>query len=184
MVTGFIRGQRLVLCSPPIAAGTFETIPARFVFETCDWDGMEKFLHLLPGDGGDERILPIDADGAVRGYLNLCAGQWTVWVHGDAVEEEAVAARLTTEKAALTVLESGAGDPLPLTPTYGEQILALVTTLKEEAAALVRERCGVLVNQADGQTLIPVWAGSENAYEAARRDGLPPAGTVCLVGIL
>lgn len=184
MVTGFIRGQRLVLCSPPIAAGTFETIPARFVFETCDWDGMEKFVHLRPGDGGDERILPIGGDGAVRGYLNLYAGRWTVWVHGDAVSDEAVTARLTTETAPLTVLETGAEDPLPLSPTYGEQVLALVTTLKEEAAALVRERCGVLVNQSDGTTLIPVWAGSENAYEAARRDGLPQGGTICLVDIL
>ncbi|MBE6725670.1 MAG: hypothetical protein E7576_10865 [Ruminococcaceae bacterium] len=183
MVTGFIRGQRLVLCSPPIAAGTYETIPARFVFETCGWDGMERFVHLKPKDGGEERILPIGGDGAVLGHLNLSAGEWVVWIHGDAVSEEAVTARLTTATAPLFVSETGAEDPLPLPPTYGEQVLALVTTLKEEAAALVRERTGVLVNRADG-SLIPVWAGSEEAYEEARRAGLPESGTICLVDIL
>ena len=183
MVTGFIRGQRLTLCSPPLAAGTYESIPARFVFETSDWDGYLPFVHLRPKEGGDEQILPVGEDGAVEGYLNLAAGEWIVWVHGDKLSGESVAARLTTETAFLTVSENGARDPLPLTPTFGEQLMALVVTMKEEAAALIRERTGVLINQADG-TPIPVWAGSEEALAEARRSGLPASGTICLVDIL
>lgn len=139
MITGFIRGQRLTLCSPPLAAGTYRSVGARFVFETAEWDGFLKFAHFRPGDGGEERILSLEQDGTAQGTPDLYAGEWAVWVHGDALEDGEVTARLTTEAASLTVKETGAEDPLPLPPTYGEQVLALVVALKEQAADAVRE---------------------------------------------
>ena len=139
MITGFIRGQRLTLVSPTLAAGTWRSVEARFVFETADWDGYRKFAHFRPGDGGEERISALGEDGAAEATPDLYAGDWTVWIHGDAAEDGEVTARMTTETASLTVKETGAGDPLPLPPTYGEQVLALVIALKEQAAEAVRE---------------------------------------------
>ncbi len=139
MITGFIRGQRLTLCSPPLAAGTYNSVGAKFVFETADWDGLLKFAHFRPGDGGEERILALGQDGTAEGTPDLYAGDWSVWVHGDALEGGEVTARMTTETASLTVKETGAEDPRPRPPTYGEQVLALVIALKEQAAEAVRE---------------------------------------------
>ena len=139
MITGFIRGQRLTLCSPPLAAGTYNSVGAKFVFETADWDGTVKFAHFRPGDGGEERILALGEDGSAEVTPDLSAGDWTVWVHGERLEDGAVTARMTTGTASLTVKETGAEDPLPLPPTYGEQVLALVIALKEQAAEAVRE---------------------------------------------
>ena len=139
MMIGFVRGQKLRLLTPPLAAGTYEALGARFVFETGEWAGLTKFAHFLKGE--EHRILPIGADGEIGPHLNLSAGEWTVWVHGDAVSDGEVTARLTTETASLTVKETGAEDPLPLPPTYGEQVLAQVISLKEAAAEAVREGC-------------------------------------------
>lgn len=224
MITGFIRGQRLSLCSPPVAAGTWHSIPARFVFETCDWDGLIRFAHFRREEDGVERILALGEDGISEVTPDLSAGDWTVWVHGDAVTDGEITARMTTETASLRVKETGEEDPLPLPPTYGEQVLAKVTALKEEAAEAVRQgsaeaaarveallldceaalaealaqsreavdlrlaeneaemlrTAGVLRNRADG-SLIPVWAGSEEAFETAGEAAL---GAICLVDLL
>ncbi len=139
MITGFIRGQRLTLVSPTLAAGTWHSVEARFVFETADWDGYTKFAHFRPGDGGEERILALGEDGSSAVTPDLYAGDWSVWIHGDALADGEVTARMTTETASLTVKETGSEDPLPLPPTYGEQVLALAIALKEQAAEAVRE---------------------------------------------
>ena len=141
MILGFIRGQRLSLCSPVLAGGTYQSVQARFVFETVDWGGTVKYAHFRREEGGEERILPLTQDGTAAFAPDLSAGNWTVWVHGDAVSDGEVTARLTTETASLTVKETGAEDPLPLPPTYGEQVLAQVISLKEAAAEAVREGC-------------------------------------------
>ncbi len=192
MMIGFVRGQRLRLLTPPVAAGTYDALGARFVFETGEWAGLSRFAHFQKGE--EHRILPIPESGEIgpEGHLNLSAGEWTVWVHGDAFEGGETVSRMTTHTVSLTVRESGEADPLPLPPTYGEQVLALVSAVKEETeallassraefgaiAALAAEFAGTLVNRADG---IPVslWAGTEEEYAASRKE----PDTIRLVGL-
>ena len=137
MITGFIRGQRLTLCSPPTVGGTWESLSARFVFETGEWDGLIRYAHFRREGDAEELILPIPAEGVIGEHLNLGAGIWHIWVHGDAVAGGTVTARLTTGVADLTVKETGAEDPLPLSPTYGEQVLAQVISVKQETKELL-----------------------------------------------
>ena len=146
MIIGFIKGQRLVLCSPPLAGGSFEALSARFVFETGEWDGLVRYAHFRregaeDGEEGASIVLPLAADGSVSEHLNLTSGRWQVWVHGDAVStgNGTVTARLTTDTAPLTVKGTGAEDPLPLPPTYGEQVLAQVISVKAQTKALLDE---------------------------------------------
>ncbi|MBO6052763.1 MAG: hypothetical protein J6Q17_03415 [Clostridia bacterium] len=192
MMIGFVRGQKLRLITPPVAAGTYDALGARFVFETGEWAGLSKFAHFLKGE--EHRIVPIPADGEIgpEGHLNLSAGEWTVWVHGDACEEGEVVSRMTTGTVPLHVRETGTEDPLPLPPTYGEQVLALAAAVKEETeallaasraefgaiAALAAEFAGTLVNRADGVPM-PVWAGSEEEYALAEKE----PGGIWLIGL-
>jgi hypothetical protein len=215
MIIGFIRGQRLVLSSPPLTGGSYEALSARFVFETGEWDGLVRFAHFRreAGEGASEEtaiVLPLSADGSISEHLNLAAGRWQVWVHGDAVSTEngTVTARRTTDTAFLTVKETGAEDPLPLPPTYGEQVLAQVISVKEQTMALLDEYEEAFIRllafasdeineQPAGNATVGVcvraifnlrdnsrhafWSGTEEQYAAAR-DSIG-AGTICLVGV-
>ncbi len=193
MIVGFVRGQRLRLLTPPVAAGTFDALPARFVFETGEWAGLSKYAHFMKGE--DRIDVPIPENGEIgpaEGHINLSAGEWTVWVHGDAFENGVTAARMTTAAATLVVRETGAEDPLPLPPTYGEQVLALAASVKEETeellsyyrefftalAAKAEGSAGVIFNRRDLSPL-PVWAGSEEDFASLT----PSDGWICLVGL-
>ena len=218
MIIGFIRGQRLVLCSPPLTGGSYEALSARFVFETGEWDGLVRYAHFRreagEGTGGASEetafVLPLSADGSISEHLNLAAGRWQVWVHGDAVSTEngTVTARRTTDTAFLTVKETGAEDPLPLPPTYGEQVLAQVISVKEQTRALLDEyeeafvrllssasdeiggqlaeygtaaACARAILNLRDNSRHAFWSGTEEQYAAAR-DSIG-AGTICLVGV-
>ena len=115
-----------------------------------------------------------------------------MWVHGDAFENGVTAARMTTAASTLVVRETGAEDPLPLPPTYGEQVLALAASVKEETeellsyyrefftalAAKAEGSAGVIFNRRDLSPL-PVWAGSEEDFASLT----PSDGWICLVGM-
>lgn len=172
MITGFIRGQRLTLCTPPVAAGTRGSIPARFVFVTCGWDGLIRFAHFRREEDGIERILALGEDGRAEVNPDLSAGDWTVWVHGDAVTDGEISARMTTEtvrqgsaEALVRVGELLSDCEAALAEALAQSREAVDLRLAENEAEMLRT-ADVLRNRTDG-SLLPVRAGSEKAFGTA-----------------
>jgi hypothetical protein len=72
-------------------------------------------------------------------HLNLGAGEWAVWLHGNEQVDGAVAQRITTNICAFTVERSGVleGDAMPELPAgLGEQLDARVAVLEQQRGAL------------------------------------------------
>lgn len=153
MITGTVKGQSLRISSPTIAAATISYLTARFVF-TSDWDGAVKFAHFSCGD--KNYSVPLTDDEIGEGdKLNLGAGTWKVWLHGERYEGGELTQRITTEEALLVVRATGSfeGEPFPTTPSEIERLHAEFDKVKrgvqsdwgqndESAADFVRNRPG------------------------------------------
>lgn len=140
MINFYIDGQKLSVYGQPFMAGdTIDYLEAAFVFSS-DWDGLTKTAHFKLGNTSYDIIL---TDDRIRkeDHLNLAAGVWQVWVHGDRVESSNVTQRITTDIAEVRVAETGVsdGEPMPITPaSLGEQILATAQNA-EDIAQSVRD---------------------------------------------
>lgn len=151
MITGTVKGQALRISSPTIAADTISYLTARFVF-TSDWDGAVKFAHFSCGE--KNYSVPL-TDNEIRegDKLNLGAGTWKVWLHGERYEGGELTQRITTEEALLVVRATGSfeGGPFPTAPSEIERLHAEFDKVKrgvqadwgqndETAADFVRNR--------------------------------------------
>lgn len=151
MITGTVKGQALRISSPTIAADTISYLTARFVF-TSDWDGAVKFAHFSCGE--NNYSVPLTDDEIREGdKLNLGAGTWKVWLHGERYEGGKLKQRITTEEALLVVRATGSfeGEPFPTAPSEIERLHAEFDKVKrgvqsdwgqndETAADFVRNR--------------------------------------------
>lgn len=133
MITGFVRGQELRLNTPVIAADTIDYLTARFTFQTREWAGLEKWAHWQ--NGAEVYDIPLEDDRIMEtAHLNLGAGTWNVWLHGNRFESGEVVCRITTEKAKVDVIPTGAlvGEPFPEIPaSVAEQILARLDNVEK-----------------------------------------------------
>lgn len=151
MITGTVKGQALRISSPTIAADTISYLTARVVF-TSDWDGAVKFAHFSCGE--NNYSVPLTDDEIREGdKLNLGAGTWKVWLHGERYEGGELTQRITTEEALLVVRATGSfeGGPFPTAPSEIERLHAEFDKVKrgvqadwgqndETAADFVRNR--------------------------------------------
>ena len=151
MITGTVKGQALRISSPTIAADTISYLTARFVF-TSDWDGAVKFAHFSCGE--NNYSVPLTDNEIGEGdKLNLGAGTWKVWLHGERYEGGELTQRITTEEALLVVRATGSfeGGPFPTAPSEIERLHAEFDKVKrgvqsdlgqndETAADFVRNR--------------------------------------------
>lgn len=112
MIGGLIRGQSLRLSSPMIVADTIDYLTAQFVFQTGDWDGAVKYSHWKCGDITYD--IPLKNDRIDESaHLNLSAGVWSVWIHGEKYADGNLIQRITTCEATLTVKGTGTAGGLP-----------------------------------------------------------------------
>lgn len=126
MIAGFVRGQTLRLSVPRIAADTIDYLTAKFLFQSSDWDGLEKWAHFAKS-GAAYDIRLTDDEITADSHLNLSAGKWTVYLHGNRYADGKVVQRVTTETQTLEVFPTGIldGEPFPtVPPSAGEQIIA------------------------------------------------------------
>lgn len=141
MITGYIRGQNLEIRSPLVAADTIDYLTAQFVFQTKDWDGCRKFAHWTCG--ADTYSVELDNDRIGEdAHLNLSAGTWTVWIHGERYDGGTLAQRITTDQAILQVKATGTmdGDPFPEVPGSAvERIHAELLDLRKEHEGFARK---------------------------------------------
>ena len=133
MITGFVQGQVLRLNAPVVAADTLDYLTAQFVFRSADWNGMEKWAHFAKG--GTVYDIPLTDDKIRReDHLNLAAGEWKVYVHGNRFEGGKVVERITTAEDVLCVVPTGAlnGEPFPEMPaSVTEQILSRLDKVEQ-----------------------------------------------------
>lgn len=132
MINGFINGQDLRLSQPKIVADTIDYLEAVFKFQTADWDGLEKWAHFQKGDVVYDVMLENDKISKDK-HLNLTAGYWYVYLHGNAFQGGQMVQRITTDIAKLAVEQSGVldGDPLPLVPpSVAGQLSARIANLE------------------------------------------------------
>jgi predicted MPP superfamily phosphohydrolase len=133
MITGFVQGQVLRLSAPVVAADTLDYLTAQFVFRSADWSGMEKWAHF--SKGGTVYDIPLTDDKIRReDHLNLGAGEWKVYVHGNRFADGTVVERITTAEDVLRVVPTGTlnGEPFPEMPaSVTEQILARLEDVEQ-----------------------------------------------------
>ncbi|MBO5257133.1 MAG: hypothetical protein J6C42_06545 [Clostridia bacterium] len=117
MIIGHIIRQRLNLCDSHVVADTIDYLEAKFIFRTDDWDGLDKWVHFAK----DSAVYDIRlTDNCIRreDHLNLSAGMWKVYLHGNEFRDGKVIQRITTDEAVLYVLPTGTldGEPFPEIP--------------------------------------------------------------------
>lgn len=132
MLYGEINRQRLKIINEHVVADTIDYLEARFAFSE-DWDGLEKWAHFAKdGEVYDIRL----TDDCIRkeDHLNLSAGIWKVYLHGNEFSGGKVIERITTNAAILKVEPTGTldGEPFPEMPaSVTEQILARLEDVEQ-----------------------------------------------------
>ena len=131
MLYGEINRQRLKIINEHVVADTIDYLEAHFAFSE-DWGGLEKWAHFAKdGEVYDIRL----TDDCIRkeDHLNLSAGIWKVYLHGNEFSGGKVIERITTNAAILKVEPTGTldGEPFPEMPaSVTEQILARLARLE------------------------------------------------------
>lgn len=137
MITGFVRGQALKVPAVYVAADTINYLTAQFVFQTSEWNGLEVWSHWeKSGVAYDIRL----DDGRITEemHLNLSAGAWRVYLHGNRYADGEVVQRITTGVATLEVQPTGTldGEPFPEIPaSVTEQILARLEEIEQNGGS-------------------------------------------------
>ena len=133
MLYADIHRQRLKLVNEHVVADTIDYLEMKFNFRTDDWDGLTKWAHFANGDTVYD--IPL-TDDCIRkeDHLNLTAGEWRVYLHGNGFAGGEVVERITTNVEVLRVLPTGTldGEPFPEMPvSVTEQILARLENIEQ-----------------------------------------------------
>ncbi|MBO5258124.1 MAG: collagen-like protein [Clostridia bacterium] len=153
MITGHIIRQHLNLCNSHVVADTIDYLEAKFIFKTDDWDGLAKWVHF----SNDSAVYDIRlTEDCIRkeDHLNLSAGMWKVYLHGNEFRDGKVIQRITTDEAVLYVLPTGTldGEPFPEMPaSVTEQILARLEDIEQNGGG-----GGGIAQETD--PTVPAWA--------------------------
>lgn len=133
MLYGEIIRQHLKIINEHVVADTIDYLEMKFTFQTDDWDGLEKWAHFAKnGVVYDIRL----TDDCIRkeDHLNLSAGVWKVYLHGNEYRNGEVCERITTSIVNLKVVLTGTldGEPFPEMPaSVTEQILARLDDIEQ-----------------------------------------------------
>ena len=156
MLTGIIRGQRLVLRTPIVVADSINYLTAKFTFDP-DWTGRTVTAYFVCGDKAITAELTDGEITAAQG-INLTAGRWELKLSGIKGDS-----RVTAGPVWFDVLPFGATDgELPdISLTQYEQLLAKIGDMDE-------------LTTADKNTLVA--AINEAAQSGGSGGGELPAG--------
>lgn len=169
MLYGEINRQRLKIINEHVVADTIDYLEARFAFSE-DWDGLEKWAHFAKdGEVYDIRL----TDNCVRkeDHLNLSAGIWKVYLHGNEFSGGKVIERITTNAAILKVEPTGTldGEPFPEMPaSVTEQILARLENVEQNGGDVesVKSVNGVLPDENGNVEIELPEAGGEGTVKS------------------
>lgn len=130
MLTGIIRGQRLMLRTPLVVADSINYLTAKFAFD-ADWKGRVITAYFVCGDKTITAELASGEITAAQG-INLTAGRWELKLSGIKADS-----RVTAGPVWFDVLPFGAADgELPdISLTQYEQLLAKIGDMDDLATA-------------------------------------------------
>ena len=178
MITGTVKGQSLRLSAPVIAADTINYLTARFLFSE-EWDGLMIYAHFTCGSANYDAPL-VNGELTEESHVNLGAGTWSVWLHGEEYSDGKLTKRITTVQALLIVKPTGTfdGEPFPSTPSEIERLHAEFDAMKrgiqadwqendETAASYVKNRPGGYMVKQTKKTTVTVPAGEQNGDDFA-----------------
>lgn len=134
MIKGFVQGQMLKLSQTKVVADSIDYLIAKFTFKGDDWMNMDKWMHLQKGESIYAVRLQDDKT-KKEDHLNLDAGEWSIWLHGNSWEDGVVRERITTNVCTIHVENSGelSGDALPELPAgIGEQVMARMDAMEAQ----------------------------------------------------
>lgn len=155
MIYGIIKNQKLELRAQA-AADTIDYLTAKFSFLSSDWEGLVKYAHFRQGDKRYSVQLVDDKVDETE-HLNLTAGEWEVYLHGNEYKNGEVKKRITTNIVKFTVEPTGAldGEPFPETePSIVEALVADIADHEERISSL-EESGGVEdVRDSEGNSLV------------------------------
>lgn len=141
MLTGIIRGQRLMLRTPIVVADSINYLTAKFTFDP-DWAGRTITAYFVCGEKAVTAELTDGEITAAQG-INLTAGRWELKLSGIKGDS-----RVTAGPVQFDVLPFGAteGELPDISLTQYEQLLAkigdmdeLTTTDKDTLVAAINE---------------------------------------------
>ena len=140
MLYADIHRQRLKLVNEHVVADTIDYLEMKFNFRTDDWNGLTKWAHFANGDTVYD--IPLTGD-CIRkeDHLNLTAGEWRVYLHGNEFADGKVIERITTCVENLRVYPTGSltGEPFPEMPaSVTEQILARLDDIEQNGGGGVK----------------------------------------------
>lgn len=159
MLTGIIRGQRLMLRTPLVVADSINYLTAKFAFD-ADWKGRVITAYFVCGDKTITAELTSGEITAAQG-INLTAGRWELKLSGIKADS-----RVTAGPVWFDVLPFGAADgELPdISLTQYEQLLAKIGNMDE-------------LTTADKNTLVAAINEAAQSGGGSGGGGLPAGGT-------
>ena len=159
MLTGIIRGQRLMLRTPLVVADSINYLTAKFTFDP-DWAGRAITAYFVCGDKTITAELTSGEITAEQG-INLTAGRWELKLSGIKADS-----RVTAGPVQFDVLPFGATDgELPdISLTQYEQLLAKIGDMDE-------------LTTADKSSLVAAINEAAQSGGGSGGGGLPAGGT-------
>ncbi len=159
MLTGIIRGQRLMLRTPLVVADSINYLTAKFTFDP-DWAGRAITAYFVCGNKAITAELTDGEITAAQG-VNLTAGRWELKLSGTKADS-----RVTAGPVWFDVLPFGAADgELPdISLTQYEQLLAKIGDMDE-------------LTTADKNTLVAAINEAAQSGGGSGGGGLPAGGT-------
>lgn len=181
MIYGSINCQKLSLASTYIVADTIDFLEAEFFFQSADWEGLEKWAHFTKGvEVYDIRL----TEDRIRkeDHLNLTAGKWQVYLHGNEYNNGEVTQRVTTNEVTLYVEPTGTldGEPFPEIPaSVTEQILARLEDVEQNGGGSGGYSPTVKLEPVEGGVRVTI-TDKDGTTSEVIRDGEP--GTTPHIG--
>ena len=130
-----INHQVLSMDTMTVVSHSKSFLSVKFEFlQSSEWEGMEKFAHFeLAGQTFD---VPLEGNTIPKSYgINLTAGRWYIYLHGDRYENGELKERVVTERCSFMVYSSGQKGETPF-PAFkvdvNTKILAEMEQFRED----------------------------------------------------
>ena len=106
-LTFYITNQSIQCHIPStMVSDTVNYLSAEFVFKDDAWTNLSKYAHFMQGESVYD-IPIVNNEISESAGLNLSAGDWTVYLHGDRFENGNLVKRITTTQYSFHVQKSG-----------------------------------------------------------------------------
>jgi len=162
----YVNDQKLQISrSMPLVSDTMNYLEAELQIQGDDWDGLEKWLHFRQGESVYDFKLDKENKIPASAGLNLPAGRWEVYLHGERKSGTTVVQRVTTDCCFVEVQQfgqmKGEEGPIPTkeadnylqdeSSRVADLVMGRQTEHTFSMAFLCDMHCGTEYQEADGK---------------------------------